>query len=651
MTVLLAAGWLLLAGTLFAATTRDGRPATVRLELAANLAPDLSDNQESASFLREDQNWLGRMDAALLWLPTSTAPDSLARWVRRVAEMVSPEQEPAGPAGQTDVGPARDLLSLLRQRWLQRGFLAVGLSQRLESSAAELSGDRQHLGTGSSPVQRVIGIVTIDPGPRFHLGNLLVEGLDFPGRARLIDAYLPRPGDRYRQVVWQEAVTGLLLGAGELGYPYAHWLVRRVVVDSVAATVDLDATLVPGKQATFGRQTCSLTSERGQRFLARASGLRRGNRFRESELARAQRRLQERGIYSYVGEPLIFRTASRDTVDVHWPVTRRRKANRLAVVLGLSQRQEGESSRISGQVDLLLPNLADTGRRLQGAWSDNGTDRTHLGFGFLEPLAFGTPLDAELELDNEVVTDSYTRFRLDGRFQLPVVASWGIEVGVGWDRSTFPTGYLERTSRVRGRGAFLHRRGDLTRSGWTGLFAVETARRQATTRRDTTATTNSSQLGRVELQRLLEFDLEGELWLRPVWSVAVRCAYRNVSGEGVEIPLAEQYRFGGARTVRGYREDEFRGESILFGSLELRIGRAGRSRLYTFFDMGYFQFSASAPLPEDPEHREDRDGSVRGFGLGLQTSTPGGDISLAIGFPGSVNFDDAKLHVSLLEAF
>jgi outer membrane protein assembly factor BamA len=352
-----------------------------------------------------------------------------------------------------------------------------------------------------------------------------------------------------------------------------------------------------------------------------------------------------------VEEPVVYLTAAPETVGVFWPIVPLPRANRLGVVLGYSQGRKEGGGRLSGQVDLLLPNLAGTGRRLAAGWSDDGVNLRHLGFGYLEPLAFGTPLDLEVALDQEVATGAYSRFRLDGRAQLSVVAAWGIEFGLGWDRSTFPSGALERTSRLRARGAFLHRRLDARRSGWSGTFAIETASRQAIARMDTTTTSSALASGSEERQRLLSFDIAGELWLGRVWSLAGRSGFREVQGEGGPIPLSEQYRFGGANSVRGYREDEFHGERVLFGGVELRIGQPGRSRLYTFLDLGYFEFSAPAPTPVDPARREQREGTVRGFGLGLQTRTPAGDISLAIGFPGSVNFDDAKLHVSLLEAF
>jgi len=586
---------------------------------------------ELERFLQEDRTWLAQQPPGLLAAPPADSLAALRGWVER-ALASTPAGEGQATAAGDSVSGARPLLAMLRDRWLSRGYLAVRFEQAVPPGDTEPP------------------IVSVFPGKLFRVGSLEVGGEDFPGRARLLETVLPRPGARLQREAWQRTVARLLAGVGELGYPFARWLVRSVTVDPDAGTVTLEAALFPGLRCYLGPQTSDLPAGRGHRFLTRASALRTGALFRHSELARARDRLVLRGIYRRVGEPAVYRGTAPDTVGIHWPVEPITRPNRLAVVLGFNQQEEGPG-RLSGQVDLVLPNLAGTGRALRAGWSDDGRERTHFGFGYREPLAFGTPLDAELALDHEVYTDLYTRFRADTRWRLPVIRAWGIEVGLGWDRTTFPdTSYsFTRTSRIRGRVAFIHQRGDPAVSGWEGVFAIETAHRQAILRPGAAGNEETGAAGIVQRQRLLEADLGGEIWLGSVWSLAGRSAYREVRGEGIEITLAEQYRFGGALSVRGYREDEFRGERVAYGSIELRVGRTGGSRLYTFFDMGYFQFSL--PVPGEPGHRQERDGTVRGFGLGLQTHTPGGDISLAIGFPGSVNFDDAMLHVALLEVF
>ena len=81
-----------------------------------------------------------------------------------------------------------------------------------------------------------------------------------------------------------------------------------------------------------------------------------------------------------------------------------------------------------------------------------------------------------------------------------------------------------------------------------------------------------------------------------------------------------------------------------------RLGRARRSRVYTFVDVGYFEFSVREGDTIDGTLSRRR-GDQLGYGLGLMTAARAGQINLAVGFPGSVDFATAKLHVSLLGSF
>lgn len=588
----------------------------VVLRWAASREISLQENK----WLKEDTSWLSSQVPALkrrnLPDPFTTAPDSVAilkTWVEKSAV-------------QDSVLRVRPVAALLRDRWLDRGYLSVTIAG--------------------------VDTLLLTPGERFHWSSLDISGEEFEGRQHLLDLWLPRIGDTYSRDEMEQGIEMVLLGVGEAGYPFARWVTRELIVDEDAATVGLKGRLIPGYRAVIGPISSTLDSERAANFLARATGLRHGSLLRHSDLQRATDRLLARDLYSHVGTPVVYLTSSVDTVGVHFPVTQRRKVNRFKIVLGLSRREEGEPSRISGEVDLRLPNMAGTGRNLGIGWRDDGADKAWFGLSYLEPMAFGTPLDMEFILDNEVQTGSYTRFRLDNRWRIPVVALWGVELGFGWDRSTFPMGDFVNTSRLRGRGAVMHHRGDRSHSGWSGIFAVETAYRSSQLRAaEDEEVAPNPQLGEALTQRIVTGDLSGEWWLGSTLSLFSRGSYRQLSGGGEEVPISEQFLFGGAATLRGYREDEFHGSQAAWGSLEMRIGRAGGSRLYTFYDLGYFEFSALDPIQDDPQHRSMQKGWARGFGLGILARTPGGDISLAVGFPGTVDFDLAKLHVTLMESF
>jgi outer membrane protein assembly factor BamA len=554
------------------------------------LAPAAAAGAEERRFLAADATWLAQQPASQLAAPVGAAPDSALTWLRRLRGRPG-AGEGAAVAAATG---GRDLASLLRDRWQQRGYLSATV---VADSAA----------------------LVVDPGPVYRLGALTVDGPDFPDRARLLATLLPRQGDRFRPEALEAAVTLLLQAVGERGFPFPAWEVHDLVMHPETGEVDVSAGVFPGRPAVVGPQVTTLPASRGERFLIRAAGLQTGRPFRESDLVRGMDRLVARNLYAEIADPELYFAGGPDTVGVVWRVTERPRQNRLSVILGLSRRAADERNRLSGAVDLRLPNLAGRGRALAVGWSDDGAQRSHFGFSYLEPLAFGTPLDVQGTLDSEVQRDTYTRLRLDAILRLPVVALWWVEAGVGWDRTTYPQGDVTRTVRRRLRGALGHRRGDEARSGWSGLFAVETAQRTGS-------------------QKLLESDLGGEVWLNPTLSLAGRSTLRQIESDTQPVPLSEQYRFGGATTVRGYRENEFHGETVVYGSAEVRLGRAYRSRVYTFLDSGYFDFASTS-------------GHATGYGLGIMAHSGLGEINLAVGFPGSVEFTTAKLHVSLLGTF
>ncbi len=598
--------------------------------------PGWSPSGQEKDWLAGDRRWLNGLAPALKFLPPSL-PDSAATesWDPEGKQWQSLKSRvgAAAAASSDSLSVVRTVDALMRERWVDRGYL---------SAAVTVHGDS----------------LQVSPGPVWTVGVRDISGDDFPGRGHLLDTWLPRVGDRFRREDWNLGIDMVLTGTGEAGYPFPRWVTREVDLDPGTHSVILKAMLLPGNRAYLGPVTSDLPEERAARFLARSAGLRPGSLFKNSDLESARQRLVARDLYTTVGQPVVYLTSAGDTVGVHFPVTPRRKVNRLQIVLGLSRRDDGTGAdlttgtRISGEVDLRLANMAGTGRDLQIGWRDDGARRSRFGFSYLEPLAFGTPLDMGLALDNEVEKDSYTRFRLENVWRLPVVALWGVELGVGWDRTTYPQGSLERTSRVRGRGAVLHRRGDRTKSGWEGLFAIETARRSSALRLDEGGeSTTTSQLNEVVTQRIFEVDAAGELWIGRTISLAGRASFRQLTGGEPNVPLSEQFRFGGANSLRGYREDEFHGSVTGWGSGEIRIGRPGGSRLYTFYDLGYFEFWTVDPLAVDPEDLIRIRDWPRGYGLGILARTLAGDISLAVGFPGTVDFDQAKLHVTLLESF
>jgi hemolysin activation/secretion protein len=147
-------------------------------------------------------------------------------------------------------------------------------------------------------------------------------------------------------------------------------------------------------------------------------------------------------------------------------------------------------------------------------------------------------------------------------------------------------------------------------------------------------------------QHLLRLGLSGGWQMRRRLALVARSAWQSVESDESVLPLSEQLSLGGATTVRGYAEDQFRGERLGFGGLELELGEPRGGRAYVFGDLGWIQ--SRRALDDGISRREDW---LSGFGLGLRSPLALGAIDLSLAFAEEIRFETGKLHLKLIQEF
>lgn len=115
-----------------------------------------------------------------------------------------------------------------------------------------------------------------------------------------------------------------------------------------------------------------------------------------------------------------------------------------------------------------------------------------------------------------------------------------------------------------------------------------------------------------------------------VWALNLGMGY----AEG-DMPLSQRFRMGGSDTLRGYEDDQFRGNSMLKATLEYRFPIVKKVQGVLFSDNGYAW---------DKRHQDDFDlGLIKNsVGLGLRINSPLGPVKLDYGF----GDDGGKFHFS-----
>jgi outer membrane protein assembly factor BamA len=91
---------------------------------------------------------------------------------------------------------------------------------------------------------------------------------------------------------------------------------------------------------------------------------------------------------------------------------------------------------------------------------------------------------------------------------------------------------------------------------------------------------------------------------------------------------------GGARTLRGYAEEEFRAHSLFWSRQELRWG-SDAFRIYPLFDFAW--------IPTDTV--------LAAYGAGITVATPIGRLELDLALPWAASWVETKVHLSLTSEF
>ncbi|MBN2185436.1 MAG: hypothetical protein JW746_08925 [Candidatus Krumholzibacteriota bacterium] len=406
------------------------------------------------------------------------------------------------------------------------------------------------------------------------------------------------------------------------GYPFAQVWLTGFSFDDSTNSVDLVISQYRGDRSTISNIIFEGIARTDSSFALRISRLERGDRFREKDLEMCSDYLARSGIFRSIGQVrVIMRDAGK--VDLVVPVVEKKNNNSFLGAFGFYQEDTGDY-RLNGSLNLDLRNIAGKGRDINLDWLNDGQKYSNTRLVFREPFFLSMPFHLDGELRQTVKDTLYDMASGGASFRIPVGPVYSITTGIAAERTLFGTqSRVERNSKQRYRLGLIRDRG----AGLRFDVYLEGARRSS---RYTD--------GRREIEKQLLYRFEGsiEFDVRRGQSFYSRLTTEGIFFTG-DISISEMFLLGGARSLRGYRENQFRGEKTGCLNLEYRFGE--ESRLFFFNDTGAY-------------YRAGQGWEVKnGSGFGVVSASQFGIVELSFGVGDELSLSSTRIHISLTEKF
>ncbi len=541
----------------------------------------------------------------------------------------------------------RELLDLLQlhpgDRWSAAAFGidSLHLREYFLSRGYPFAELRSSVGTARGDSTELSVTIRVSEGPLVHVDSIELAGNRAFSAFDLRRNFRTSPGEVFVAGVLKRDAENLVTLYENSGYPFASVSVRDVRFDSGASGVTAVPVLAidEGKCVTIDDIRIAGNTNTKSDVIIRETRLRLHELYRRESVGKIPVLLRRTGLFTSVKEPEVFLEGNEGGVLI---TVSEANPNVFDGILGYVPEPSGSGGTVTGLVRVLLGNMFGTARRLNVEWQRDDRSSQDIDIGYREPWIFGLPVACSAIFHERQQDSLYIQRTVEGHVDASVAEA--ITLGafathtavVPSSTLAFQPVHASRTITAGLSGQYDSR--DEPISPTAGILYQSTYRLGS----KKVFGNASDLLVGSSFVHTLTMDVEAyrELFQRQV--VALGLHGRQIEGSRLEI--ADYFRFGGATTLRGYREKEFIGTRVAWANTEYRYLFEDHSFIFGFFDVGF------SYLPGDTLKGATKLLKV-GYGIGTRFDSPVGNLGVSLAFGEGDSFSQAKLHVALLGRF
>lgn len=518
-----------------------------------------------------------------------------------------------------------DDLARIVSRYRDEGYLDAEISVRLEEGSR-----------GGAAVE-----ILIDEGPRYMVGRVSIMGLVSLDPEKVSSSFDTRSGRVFRPRLLEEDIEQLLTHYDEIGHPFARvdpgpFVSTEVGLIDIALSVDEGPRVLIHDIRVEGNEI----TQKGT--VARAFGLPPPQLYSRGRIEQGKRRLRSLALLPEV--PVVEIDLDESSRGLLWVRMVEGPTNSVTGVIGYAPGEGSAGDRFTGFADVDLANLLGTGRRAGLHWRRVTSERSLTGIAYREPWVVGSRFDLGLNV-NQMVDLAYVETEAGASLQTGIARALdlGAEVSLGRvifeeaSRGSWRTYSAALIAAWDSRDVLVNpRRGVEAKGSIEYTRSRRSSGEGADDGSDLALWKASSSIG-----RFFPVGADQVLFLRG--GVA---AVRAGSGE---VPEHERFAIGGARSLRGYREEQFRTAAAGDATVEWRLLAGRRNRLFLFAD-GAVIARGERDVTWAIE-RQDRWLGKLGYGAGVRIASRIGVVGVDYALGDETHFPRGRIHITVESSF
>lgn len=497
--------------------------------------------------------------------------------------------------------------------------------------------------------------IRIEPNQKSLVRKIIISGNTVFTTDNILKNFSTTSGSCLQKRLLETDINNLVAKYEEIGYPLVSIVVADISIADEENFIEINLEIEEGLKIRLDKIQIEGNTETASEVIIRETRIQQGEIYSQSKIQKIPQRLNRMQLFSSIAEPQLFLVQDSNSVadtlmssikkashKTTQPVSAgllikvtEANTNSFDGVVGYLPGSVSEKGYFTGLVDVSMRNLFGTARKLNVKWLKDERHSQEIGIRYTEPWFLEYPVNLAGTFYQRQQDTVYVRRFIELKSELMI--SDLFSVGVLFIQENIIPSSATRFVNSSGTTSFgfdVHYDSRDNIYNPTSGINYKSDYRYG---RKKLYTLNSVQ----NIERIgIDVEWFQETFKRQV--VVVGLHGKELRAGTIEV--SDLFRFGGANTLRGYRENQFLGSRIVWSNLEYRFLAGKKSFFSGFFDAGYYS-------------RKDSDLNIitenvkYGYGVGMRVETALGIIGVSLALGKGDTFNQAKIHFGLINEF